>query len=269
MDYARFNYVAQPEDSIPESGLFPRIGDYDKWAIEWGYRWYDTRTAEEDVPVLNQLTIQKLKDRRLWFGSEANPTDPRCKKEDLGDNAVKAGEYGIRNLKRIPSPLLPDWTRTPNEGYDNLATLYKGLNGQFDRYLVHVVKNIAGVYVTPKTVEQGGPVYERVPAQRQKEAMAFLDQYVFTTPLWLYDQQILDKTGQSFIGLTIERQGGLINSLVGTYRMSRMISAEAEAGPSVYTLSEFLSDLDHAILKRDVYGKVCRCLSPQPARRSI
>jgi len=38
MDYARFNYVAQPEDGVKH--LFPRIGDYDKWAIKWGYSYF-------------------------------------------------------------------------------------------------------------------------------------------------------------------------------------------------------------------------------------
>jgi hypothetical protein len=248
MDYARFNYIAQPEDNISETGLFPRIGDYDKWAIEWGYKWYgNNTTAEEEVTLLNQLTIEKLKNKRLWFGTEASPADPRSQNEDLGDDAMKAGTYGIKNLKRI-LPQLSEWTKTPNEGYDNLVKLYTVLNSQFDRYVVHVIKNIAGVYETPKTSEQTGPVYELVPVQRQKEAMAFLDQNVFKTPLWLYNKDIFSKTGESFTAFILERQGGVINSLIGTYRMSRMINAEATMDKPVYTINNFFSDLDHSIL---------------------
>jgi hypothetical protein len=255
MDYARFNYVAQPEDSISEAGLFPRIGDYDKWAIEWGYRWYDTRTPDDDKPVLNQLTIERLKNKRLWFGTEVAPADPRCQNEDLGDDAMKAGEYGIRNLQRI-LPQLASWTATPNEGYENLAALYSVLNNQFDRYLVHAMKNIAGVYATPKTEEQPGPVYQLVPIQRQKDALAFLDRNIFTPPLWLNDQQILDKTGQNIVSIIMDKQGGVISSLLGTYRLSRIISAEAAYGASsVYSLDAYLDDLDHMIFRELATGK--------------
>lgn len=255
MDYARFNYVAQPEDNIDEKGLFPRIGDYDNWAVEWGYKWYDTKTAEEDETVLNRLTSEKMKNKRLWFGTELSPADPRSQSEDLGDNAMKAGEYGIKNLKRI-LPKLAEWTKTPNEGYENLTKLYVVLNSQLDRYIVHVLKNIAGVYATPKTTDQPGAVYELEPVQKQKDAMAFLDEYVFTTPTWLYDKNILDKTGQNFVSLIIERQGGVINSMIGTYRMSRMINAEATYGKAnVYTMEEYLKDLDHAILKELYHAK--------------
>jgi hypothetical protein len=251
MDYARFNYIAQPEDSINETGLFPRIGDYDHWAIEWGYRWYGNTTVEEDVPVLNKLTIERLKNKRLWFGTEETPVDPRCQNEDLGDNAVKAGEYGIKNLKRIV-PNLVEWTKTPNEGYENLADVYKLVNRQFDRYIIHVLKNIAGVYATPKTSEQNGPLYEQVPVQKQKEAVAFIDKYVLTTPMWLYDAGIFEKTGENFMGVIMERQGGLINALLDTYRFSRMLINESVSNKPVYTLHEFLNDLDHAAL-RELY----------------
>lgn len=249
MDYARFNYVAQPEDHISEAGLFPRIGDYDKWAIEWGYKYYDEfKTPEEEVPFLNKLTIEKLKNKRLLFGTEIGTNDPRYQNEDLGDNAMIASEYGIKNLKRI-LPQLIEWTKTPNEGYDNLKDMYTALNAQFDRYLVHVIKNIAGVYTTAKTSDQPGDVYERVPASRQREAMKFLDRNVFTTPIWMYNAEVLNRTGQSFMTTTAERQEGVIQYLIGKYRMTRMIEAEASGDKDVYTITEFFKDLNHAVDK--------------------
>lgn len=250
MDYARFNYVAQPEDNISEIGLFPRIGDYDNWAIQWGYRWYgDDLSTEKETAMLNTLTIEQQKNKRLWFGTEVNPLDPRSQNEDLGDNAMKAGEYGIKNLKRI-LPNLPEWTKTPMEGYNNLENIYRRFSAQFDRYIIHVIKNIGGIYETPKTIEQPGNVYAPVQVSLQKDAMAFLDKYVFTTPLWLYNKEIYEKTGISFTSNIIERQGGVINTLIGEYRLTRMIEAEAQYGSkNVYTIKQLLKDLDHSILK--------------------
>ena len=153
MDYARFNYVAQPEDNISQSGLFPRIGDYDKWAIEWGYRWYpELKTPEAEVPALNKITVEKLKDKRLWFGTESDSDDPRAQNEDLGDNAMTASGYGIKNLQRIMSKL-PEWTKEDNKGYNSLNEIYGQVVTQFQRYMGHVAKNVGGLLTTPKTLE--------------------------------------------------------------------------------------------------------------------
>ncbi|HEY4337840.1 MAG TPA: zinc-dependent metalloprotease, partial [Puia sp.] len=142
MDYARFNYVAQPEDNISSRGLYPRINDYDKWAILWGYKGIpDTRDAEEDKKILNKWAIDSLKNPRLWFGGEGQNFDPRAQTEDLSDNAMKASEYGIKNLKRI-LPNLPEWCKEEADQYDNLQELYQQLVGQFGRYMGHVVKNV-------------------------------------------------------------------------------------------------------------------------------
>jgi len=131
MDYARFNYVAQPEDSISEIGLFPRIGQYDKWAIEWGYRMVpDAKNADDETPVLNKWIIAHANDKRNWFGNEMSQEDPRSQSEDLGDNAVKASEYGIKNLKRIMNHLV-EWTKEDNEGYDNLQAMHVQIFQQF------------------------------------------------------------------------------------------------------------------------------------------
>ena len=127
MDYARFNYVAQPEDGITD--LFPRVGDYDKWAIEWGYKpFYGTSSAEEDKKLLNKLYLDKAYgNRRLWFLTESNPQDPRAQSEDLGDNSMIASDYGIRNLKRI-LPNIAQWTKEEAEDYDEVNELYNNIS---------------------------------------------------------------------------------------------------------------------------------------------
>ncbi|MCO5237227.1 MAG: zinc-dependent metalloprotease [Chitinophagaceae bacterium] len=247
MDYARFNYVAQPEDSISEKGLFPRIGDYDKWAIEWGYRWFpDAATPEEEIPVLNQLTIEKLKDQRFWFGTESNADDPRSQNEDLGDNAMKAGAYGIKNLQRIITHL-PEWTREANKDYGNLSTLYSELTTQFGRYMGHVAKNIGGVCETPKTVEQPGSVYSYTPRAVQKEAMNFLIRQLFVTPTWLIDNDILNRIGNTGLSVISSRQEAVLNRLISTGTLSKLLSMEAELGKGAYRAADMLNDLKKGI----------------------
>src|SRR5690606_11293361 len=137
MDYARFNYVAQPEDSISPEGLMPRIGDYDKWAIQWGYSLFsDSMTAEEEKQVLSQWVTDSIAaNPRLWFGGEGKDMDPRSQSEDLGDNAMVASAYGIKNLQTI-IPQLTEWTKE-NDGddYENLENVYKDVVRQYNRYL--------------------------------------------------------------------------------------------------------------------------------------
>ncbi len=247
MDYARFNYVAQPEDNIDETGLFPRIGDYDKWAIEWGYRWYpEAKTPEDETPILNKLTIEKLKDKRLWFGTETNPDDPRSQNEDLGDNAMLAGAYGIKNLQRI-IPNLIEWTKEPDKDYENLSDMYSEVTTQFGRYLGHVAKNIGGIYETPKFVEQPGVVYEFVPASRQKEAMAFLNKQLFTTPAWLINNEILNRIGNTGISVISQRQDAILNRLINTTTISKLLSMEAEENGKAYRATDMLTDLSTGI----------------------
>ncbi|WP_316799719.1 zinc-dependent metalloprotease [Pedobacter frigidisoli] len=254
MDYARFNYVAQPEDNIGKKGIYPRIGDYDEWSIEWGYKWFDNKTSEQEQnKIINALTTKMQENKRLWFGSELSPTDPRSQNEDLGDNSMKASEYGIKNLKRIV-PQLIKWTSSPQKNYNDLLKIYLTVNGQMDRYAIHVIKNVAGIYVTPKVSEQSGPVYVRESYEKQKEAMEYLDRNIFTYPIWLYDEEIMGKLGIDFIPFLSDKQQGVLESLMSPFRMTRMIEAEALGKGKVYTISEFFSDLDHSIFK-EVYNK--------------
>jgi len=246
MDYARFNYVAQPEDNIPETDLFPRIGDYDKWAIEWGYKWLpEYKTPDAELPYLNKWIIEKLQNRRLWFGSERSSDDPRSQNEDIGDNAMKAGAYGIKNLKRI-IPNLIKWTKVDNEGYENLNDMYVELQNQFYRYMGHVSKNIGGRYETLKAVEQTGPVYELVPASLQKDAVEFLNTQLFTTPVWLLDKDILAITGTSPFNIISGMQNVILNKLFAEGTLNKLLAAEA-IDPNAYTITALIKDVQKGI----------------------
>ena len=246
MDYARFNYVAQPEDNITRKGLYPRIGEYDKWAIEWGYRWTD-KTEEQDRKIGNKLIIDSLaKNPRLWFGGEGFGNDPRSQTEDLSDNAMKASEYGIRNLKRIIKNL-PAWTKEEGDRYQNLSEIYDQVLTQFFRYDNHVSKNIGGIYETFKSVEENGNVYEPVSRATQKEAVSWLNQQVFQTPVWLLDENILNKISAPVNNNVYTVQNSVLSSLLTPVRLSRMLESQNRFGNKTYSVPELFSDLKNGI----------------------
>ena len=249
MDYARFNYVAQPEDYIGEAGIFPRINDYDKWAIEWGYRLFpDKKPGKQEDTFLNQWIIERVsKNKRLWFGDgEWRKDDPRCQTEDLGDNAMKAGAYGIKNLQRI-LPKLGEWTKEANEDYGNLNSMYKELTGQLFRYLVHVAKNIGGRMTDDKSVEQPGVVYQYTPKATQKEAMQFLNEQLFKTPSWLIEKKYTGLLSADPVSTIGGLQNALLGRLLSAGLMDQLLDAEAVAGNATYTVPDLLSDLKKGV----------------------
>jgi len=244
MDYARFNYVAQPEDSVSEEGLISRIGAYDIWAIEWGYRWYpDIKNSEDEIPVLNKWIVERMEDKALWFGSEFTSDDPRTQTEDLGDNAMQAGTYGIQNLKRVVKNIM-SWTYAPHEGYDNLGQIYGGVTNQFEYYVGHVLTYIGGIYETPKTTDQEGPVFQMVSRAKQKEAMQFLDKNVFTTPTWLLDTAVLARIGESPTQTISKLHTQALNHLLNPQTLSKMAVSEAMYPDKAYGLAEYFNDIN-------------------------
>lgn len=250
MDYARFNYVAQPEDHITEKGIFPRIGAYDKWAIEWGYRWFPRfTTADAETAFLNKWIIDSLRsNKHLFFGSESASLDPRSQSEDLGDDAVLASTYGIKNLQRI-LPQLKTWTREPNEGYEGLKLMQDQLYRQYILYSAHVLKSIGGEYATPKSVEEGGAIFEPVPYQKQKAAMRFLDQYVFNIPDWIVSDVNVPFTKSDGAVYMEVAQSNALQRLQGSGVLIEFIQNEASGKKNVYTCTEFLNDLKTSVWK--------------------
>ena len=244
MDYARFNYVAQPEDNINESGLFPRIGDYDKWAIQWGYTYTGQSDVNEDKKENNKWIIANLKNNpRVWFGGEGFGADPRAQTEDLGDNSVLASEYGIKNLKRILVKL-PEWTKEEADKYENLNDIYMQLAGQFNRYMNHVAKNIGGVYENIKSVEEPGDVYTPTPVAIQKSAMAFLQNQLFTTPKWLLDNSILNKISNPVANERVQGiQISVLKSLLDKGRLLRLTTSSTRFNNASYALTEMMDDV--------------------------
>ena len=245
MDYARFNYVAQPEDGVTD--FFPKIGDYDKWAIKWGYSYFeDAKTEKEEKAILNEMTKEAYKNNRLWFGTETSPYDPRYQTEDIGDNAMRASEYGIKNLKRI-LPNLIEWSSEKGESYSELDDLYNALTGQFRRYMGHVTKNVGGIYDSPKTYDMAGNQFTVVPKSIQKDAVAFLNTQLFTTPKWLLNQDVLSKINpESGVEAVKSMQDATLSSLLAGDRMVRFFETSTTSKDN-YSVDELISDLNKGI----------------------
>ena len=249
MDYARFNYVAQPEDGITRAGIFPRIGIYDKWSIEWGYRWLPQfQTPEDEVAFSNQSIIEKQKtDVRYTFGTESDPNDPRNQSEDLGDDSMLASLYGIKNLKRIVPQILT-WSYEPNKSYAGAGEVYSGVVSQFNRYLGHVTKNVAGIYSNSITVEQTDEIArEFVPANIQKRAIAFLNEQLFTTPEWLIDRQLMEKAKILPMNVICSLQSGVLARLINKNTLNKMSENEILNGKKAYTSAQMFNDLKKVI----------------------
>ena len=249
MDYARFNYVAQPEDGITRAGIFPRIGIYDKWSTEWGYRWLPQfQTPEDEVAFSNQSIIKKLKtDVRYTFGTESDPNDPRNQSEDLGDDSMLASLYGIKNLKRIVPQILT-WSYEPNKSYAGAGEIYSGVVSQFNRYLGHVTKNVAGIYSNSITVEQTDEIArEFVPANIQKRAIAFLNEQLFTTPEWLIDRQLMEKAKILPMNVICSLQSGVLARLINKNTLNKMSENEILNGKKAYTSAQMFNDLKKVI----------------------
>ena len=254
MDYARFNYVAQPGDEgvalMPSQWNTPNVGIYDIYSVKWGYKPILDVSVEEEKSILKSWIMEKANDLKYRFGSAG--IDPSSQTEDLGDDAVKASEYGIANLKRI-MPKLMEWTTKDGETYTELGYMYGQVLGQFGRYMGHVSNNIGGIYQYYKTSDQDGAVYTHVKKSRQQNCMNFLHNQLFETPKWMINKEILNKI--EFAGITNRirsTQSRTLNSLLDFGKMARLIENEAINGKNAYSLIEMMTDLRKGIFN-EVY----------------
>lgn len=247
MDYARFNYVAQPEDNISPKGIYPRIGSYDKWAVQWGYKYYPNAKDEfEEEKILAKLTTDSLTaNPKLWFGGEGKDEDPRSQREDIGDDAVKASDYGIKNLKRVV-PNLIEWTYQPNDAYDNLSDMHKAVVSQYSIYLYHVLKYIGNNYVTKRTVDEKGVVYQQIPKAKVKAAIDYVGRQLFVAPLWMYPQEIDQLISLKTADQISDQQNQVLNMLLSP-GMLYNISLKSIQFENAYTVPEFLNDLQQTV----------------------
>lgn len=265
MDYARYNYVAQPGDGVTR--LAPHLGPYDYLAIEYGYRWYGNDRQTE------KQRLQQLLDRHtgnMYKFSEAQSVrdciDPRAQMEDLGDDAVKASTLGIKNLKIVAQNIIP-WTATGEKGqsYEEASRLYYTVANQWNNYLYHVMANIGGLYIENTAVGDGQRTFTYVPRSKQKEAMAFLLREAFTFPKWLFANGLSDYTflvkqtpngpvEQAPTQVLKNAQAYILYDLLNNNRLMRMLENESVNGTKAYTAVEMMNDLHRHIFATTISG---------------
>jgi hypothetical protein len=243
MDYARFNYVAQPGD---DTCLMPLIGPYDKFAIEWGYRPIPGADRNGEQAALRR-EVARMQEDPVYRFSSPNGQDPTSLTEAIGDDAMRASDYGVANLKRVVNNLT-DWTFEEGEDYSDLEELYDNVVTQWNRYTGHVVTNIGGVVQTRKRQGQDGVPFEMVTKNDQERAMEYLNRQVFATPNWLLDSDILDRfQGSGAPDLVRTRQVGALNQVLNVARMKRLVEQEAFHGSRAYSLGEMLDKLREGV----------------------
>ena len=241
MEYARQNYIAQPGDGVTR--FVRKIGPYDHYAINWGYRIIpEAKDPEDEKPILDEWIEDRAGDPMYRFGPVGPNFSPEIQTEDLGDDPVRASGYGISNLKRV-LPNLPEWTASDGEDYSDLSELYGELLSMWNRYTGHVRAVVGGVYATMKSTDQAGPVYEPVPGVNQREATRFIIEHVFTDVDWLNHEGILNRIeGSGAVARIQQVQASNLNALLTPARMVRMTEAALVDG-NAYTLMAFLEDL--------------------------
>ncbi|MCX8211524.1 MAG: zinc-dependent metalloprotease [Lewinella sp.] len=222
MDYARFNYVAQPEDK--GVGLHPKIGPYDFHSIEYGYKpMPEVSTWQAEKPALNAMVKAKADDPKYRFGAQSRSGhDASAQTEDLSDDAVLASELGIKNLKRIV-PKINEWMAEDGMYFDNQEEVYNNVIGQLRRYTGHVASNVGGVHEWQRTADENKAVYKVIPAAKQRAAVNFINEQIFTTPEWLLDEEILNRISASGVADKIEGlQASALRTLMNTKRLNRL-----------------------------------------------
>jgi hypothetical protein len=247
MDYARFNYVAQPGDGVKNLGA--KIGEYDVWSIIYGYRPIpEATTTEGERLTLNKWIKERAGDPVYRFGAQQwRIIDPSSQTEDLGDDAVKASTLGIANLKRI-LPKLLEWSAEDGKDYQDLRELYGQVFSQLNRYVGHVASNVGGVYQYTKTSDQEGTIFQHVPKEQQQKAVQFLNQQIFATPEWLINPAILDRIESTGIVTRLTKMHERALTIVfEPARLQRLIEAEATETNSVYTVMNLFDELEAGI----------------------
>jgi len=251
MDYARQNYVAQPEDGLQPKDFVRRLGPFDDFVINWGYRALpQAATPDAERPILNDWVINQTGRFRYRYSAQfLSGIDPRSQTEDVGDDPVRSSGFALRNMQRL-IPQLVSWTTRPGEDYGDLAEIYTETLGMWALYMGHVTSVIGGVEVDAKVSEQPGAVYAPVSRARQKEALAFLTEHALRTPTWLAPQDILSRIGpQAGGGSLAARQGNVVATLLDARRLDRIaLGEQLLPAASAYPLADYLGDVRRALV---------------------
>jgi hypothetical protein len=245
MDYARQNYIAQPTDGLKTKDFIRRLGPFDDFAINWGYRVIPTRSWEDEKATLNKwITSETGMFAYRFVNGAVGSIDPRTQTEDLGDDPVRATGFGVMNYKRM-IPQLVSWTTKPGDDYSELTEIYEEAVGRWAGMMGHVANVIGGVNVELKTADLSGATFRVVPKARQKAALAFLAENAIATQDWLAPKEITSRIGPS--GVLAARQAGFVNNLLSNGRLWRLSEAERYDPAAAYPVTEYMADVKRVV----------------------
>ena len=246
MDYARYNYVAQPDDK--NIRFVRQLGPYDDYSIEWGYRYFG-KSPEEEKEILKNFVDEKSLNPMYMFGGYGN--DPNSQTENIGDDPIKASLYGISNLK-IVAKNLKEWTIEPKENYNELNELYGELIGVYRRYVYHVLNLVGGIYDTPHNENQKGVVrYVNVDIDKQLQALKFMEKNLWNTQNWLMDKSLISQIkAEGVLGSLQGLQLSAFNRILSVSKLNRMLSARESLEGDPLSVEELIDNLFKTIVKK-------------------
>ena len=250
MDYARFNYVAQPGDEGVNL-LPPLLGVYDKYAIKWGYAPIAVESPEAERPILNQWIQEKQDDPMYHYGPQQfslfSIVDPSALSESLGNDCMKANRYGIENLKYITSHLL-EWTYDEGETFEKPEELYREIFGQYRRYIEHILVYLGGVYLDAPVMGDQKKAYKFVSKEKQQEALAFILEQLRAFPDW-YCQLEIERNFSFGNTKVAEYMGLVVGSLTSSGILSNLSVWEKQDGKDAYTPVEYMDDVYNLVME--------------------
>lgn len=258
MDYARFNYVAQPGDG---AAMYPKIGPYDIFVLRWGYRpIIGAKTPDDELDTLRAWALAAERDKMLRYGAQQGRiVDPLAQTEDLGDDAVKATTYGVKNLERAMGYIMQAAVK-PGQDYDVLRELFSGsfgLMAQWNREMGHVANIPGGVDITLKVGGQKGEIFTPLPKNKQREAVKFLGDQAYQAPKMFMRTDItrlLDADGT--VKRMMDMQAGLLRTTMQNDKLLRLMEHEAQLGDAAYTVTDLYTDTETALFSELKQAKI-------------
>jgi hypothetical protein len=261
MDYARFNYIAQPEDKGVR--YIRKMGPYDDYAVNWGYRILPNSVKPEDeVSTLNQWIEAKAGDLRYRFGNQGTTFDPSSQTEDIGNDPVRAGNYAMKNLK-VVAKNLADWTSKKTNNYDDLIEVNDELLTAWFRYVGHVVTSVGGYYERYSKPNQQAASYIVVPKAKQQMAMKWLLDHAFSDVAWLINKDVVTHQMMGYNEKIRGLQVAHLNDLLSFETLARLDnSSHSEA--NYYKSVEFCKDL-----RVGLWSELASGAKPEVFRRNL
>ncbi len=256
MDYARFDYVAQPEDKVDPKDLMPKLGPYDVWATSWGYKPISSaKTPDEEKKTLDEWAHEQDKTPWLRFSTaNSRGADPGENTEAVGDaDAIYSTGLGLKNLNRVMNNLL---AATTHEGEDwgDLTDVYGRALGQWERELGHVAQIVGGLDSQEKHGGQDGVRFTPVPKARQEAAVKFLNENAFATPTMFLKPEILRRMEPNgALDRMRASQLRVLSGLLTPARIGRLVEQEAIDGAATYRATEFLADVRKGVFQ-EIYS---------------